>query len=189
MKHKCLNMMITLGLLFILAALCLTGFNILKDMKASAASAEVLEQLKIGADAAESVNDHMELPEAVIDGVPYIGVIAIPSLDIQLPAASYWDEGFAAKAPCRYAGSPYTDDMIIAGHNFWEHFGRIRSLNVGDEVMFIALNGTVFRYSAAAIENVDGTDIEGMKSGNWDLTLFTCTFSGKARVAVRCIEE
>ena len=30
------------------------------------------------------------------------------------------------------------------------------------------------------------TDIEGMESGDWDLTMFTCTIGGKSRVTVRC---
>ena len=39
------------------------------------------------------------------------------------------------------------------------------------------------------IETVGGTDIEKMESGDWDLTLFTCTTGGKARAAVRCKEK
>lgn len=190
MKRKRLNILITLGLLMILAALCLAGYNLLKDMRASAAAADVLQQLEFGAGAAEEpVNDHMELEEYVVDGVPFIGVLEIPALGLQLPVASYWDEGFSTKAPCRYAGSPYTDDMIIAGHNFREHLGKIRSLKEGDEVFFTTLKGRTFRYCAAAVQNIDGTDIDGMKSGDWDLTLFTCTFGGQTRVAVRCIGE
>ena len=31
------------------------------------------------------------------------------------------------------------------------------------------------------------TAVEEMRAGEWDLTLFTCTYDGRARVTVRCI--
>ena len=36
-----------------------------------------------------------------------------------------------------------------------------------------------------------GTAVEDMELGIWDLTLFTCTYGGRSRIAVRCdqIEE
>ena len=38
-----------------------------------------------------------------------------------------------------------------------------------------------------ALETVPGTDFTGMKAGVWDLTLFTCTWGGGSRLAVRCV--
>ena len=43
-----------------------------------------------------------------------------------------------------------------------------------------------FSYTVTALEELDGTTIEAMESGDWDLTLFTCTIGGKKRVTVRC---
>ena len=34
-------------------------------------------------------------------------------------------------APCRYRGSAYLDDLIIAAHNYDRHFGRINTLLPG----------------------------------------------------------
>ena len=31
----------------------------------------------------------------------------------------------------------------------------------------------------------NGENIEGIESGNWDLTLFTCTVGGQSRVTIR----
>lgn len=36
------------------------------------------------------------------------------------------------------------------------------------------------------MEQLERTAIEEMESGDWDLTLFTCTVDGAARVTVRC---
>jgi len=41
------------------------------------------------------------------------------------------------------------------------------------------------------VETLQPTAVEEMCSGDWDLTLFTCTLGGKFRVTVRCdrVEE
>ena len=55
--------------------------------------------------------------------------------------------------------------------------------------MFTDVEGNEFQYTVAKTEVLDGTDIEGMKAGDWDLTLFTCTIGGRQRVTVRCQES
>mgnify|MGYP003297152438 FL=1 len=55
-------------------------------------------------------------------------------------------------------------------------------------MVFIAADGTEYRYNVIQIDTLDGTDVEGLianDNGNWDLTLFTCTLSGQSRVCVR----
>lgn len=205
MKRKSVNILIIIGLLFILAALSLAGYNMWTDMKASVRSNEALQQMEFGAGSFEwKSNPQMEMPVTEIDGVIYVGALEVPSLGLQLPVAAYWDEAFAKAAPCKYTGSPYTGDMIIAGHNYRQHFGKLRNLQPGSDVYFTDLSGNTFRYTVVSIETVDGADTEGMKAGSnsssavtdsystgigWDLTLFTCNFSGQARIAVRCVEK
>lgn len=194
MKRKSVNILITLGLLLILAALSLSGYNLWDNMKASIKASDALAQLEFGSGSREWENSpDMEMLEVQVDGIWYVGAIEIPALDKQLPVASYWDEKYAKTAPCRYSGSPYTKDMIIAGHNYGQHFGQIRKLVPGDEVYFTDMYGNTFKYAVVSLEEIDGYDVESMKSENldtagWDLTLFTCTFGGRARIAVRCVE-
>ena len=91
-------------------------------------------------------------------------------------------------SPCRYKGSYFENDMIIAAHNYRSHFGRIGELNSGSEIIFTDVSGKVWTYEVNNIENIVGTDIEAMDFGEaecWDLTLFTCTFSGQSRVTIR----
>lgn len=47
-------------------------------------------------------------------------------------------------------------------------------------------NENVFSYNVSGMEELPGTALEEMEAGEWDLTLFTCTASGKNRVTVRC---
>lgn len=131
----------------------------------------------------------MEMPTKEIDGETYIGVVEIPSLELSLPVMSDWSYPQLKKAPCRYVGSVYSHDVVICGHNYDRHFGRLKELIPGDEVRFTDMDGNVFRYSVCAVEQLAKTAVEEMQTGDWDLTLFTCTKGGVMRVTVRCALE
>ena len=57
----------------------------------------------------------------------------------------------------------------------------------GEIITFTDMDGNVFFYEVAEIEILDPYAKEEMLSGEWDLTLFTCTYGGQERVTVRCI--
>ena len=128
----------------------------------------------------------MEMPTQEIDGQTYIGMVEVPSLELSLPVISEWTYPRLKKAPCRYTGSIYSKDMVICGHNYDRHFGRLKDLAVGDEVRFTDMDGNVFIYSVCGMEQLQKYAVEEMLAGEWDLTLFTCTKGGLTRVTVRC---
>ena len=76
---------------------------------------------------------------------------------------------------------------VIAAHNYKTHFGRLKELRPGDEVRFTDTEGNAFRYTVAELETLGKYDVEEMAAGDWDLTLFTCTYGGQSRVTVRCL--
>lgn len=122
----------------------------------------------------------------MIDQVDYIGIVEIPSLSLKLPIINDWDDAKLKIAPCRYIGSAYDGNMIISGHSYKKHFRYIRNLPVGASVIFTDFEGTRFVYEVTSYEVIGGTDVENMLSGDWDLSLFTCTYNGSARHTVRC---
>lgn len=127
-----------------------------------------------------------EMPEAVIEGHSYIGCITIPVLNIELPVMGDWDYDKLKIAPCRFQGSVYTNDLVLMGHNYVRHFGPIRRLKIGDEVLFTDMNGESYRYQVAALNVLEPTALEEVTGGEYDLTLFTCTYGGNTRIAVYC---
>ena len=199
MKGKILT---GVGLLLIAAALLLTVYNIRESDRAGAESEEMVVRLEsLTADLPDRLetekkelvpeykkNPEMEMPTVEVNGQECVGMIEIPALGLKLPVISEWSDAKLKKAPCRYSGSAYLKNMIIAGHNYRTHFSGIKRLNPGDSVVFTDADGNVFSYEVAEIETVGGYDIEKMEAGDWDLTLFTCTNKGKARAAVRCRE-
>ena len=190
------------GLLLIVAALLLTVYNIRESDRAGSESEEMVVRMEsLTADLPERLetekkelvpeyvkNPEMEMPTVEVNGQECVGMIEIPALGLKLPVISEWSDAKLKKAPCRYSGSAYLKNMIIAGHNYRTHFSGIKRLNPGDSVVFTDADGNVFSYEVAEIETVGGYDIEKMEAGDWDLTLFTCTNKGKARAAVRCRE-
>ena len=187
------------GLLLIAAALLLTVYNIRESDRAGAESEEMVVRLEsLTADLPERLetekkelvpeykkNPEMEMPTVEVNGQECVGMIEIPALGLKLPVISEWSDAKLKKAPCRYSGSAYLKNMIIAGHNYRTHFSGIKRLNPGDSVGFTDADGNVFSYEVAEIETVGGYDIEKMEAGDWDLTLFTCTIGGQTRVTIR----
>lgn len=99
---------------------------------------------------------------------------------------SQWSYAGLKIAPCRYADSAYRNDLVIAAHNYYSHFGYLRDLPQGDPVVFTDVDGNAFQYEVFEIETLSSTSVAEMTGGDWDLTLFTCTIGGKKRITVRC---
>lgn len=187
-----------LGLLLLAAALALTVYNISDDKKAEKVSEEVAEQLfeKINEAVEESSGTteiyktypDIEIPTKLLNGNKYIGLLDFPNHGLQLPVINNWSYPNLRVAPCRYEGSPYTGDFIIAAHNYRSHFGILKTLNPGDVVRFMDVDGNLFTYEVASTEILGGSAVEEMKSGEWDMTLFTCTYGGRTRVTVRFVQ-
>ena len=193
-KRKSSAVLIGFGILLIMAALVLTWYNIMDDNRAKKESESVLDQLgqysnDLSADMIPDyiLNPEMDMPTIEINGYRYIGTLSIPSIDIKLPVMETWDYARMKIAPCRYSGSAYLNNMIICGHNYASHLGRLKNLQTGDTVIFMDADGNEFSYIAQEMETLTETAVEEMQSGEWDLTLFTCTVGGQTRVTVRCM--
>lgn len=177
-----------IGSILILSAIGLTIYNISDDYRAGEAVSGIIGKFPgIDADEVWGIPDEdMEMPAVTIDGYRYIGKLDIPSLGLCLPVMETWDYKRMRTAPCRYSGSVYKNNMVICAHNYASHFGRLKNLVKGDEVIFTDAQGRVFKYRTEQIETLPPTAVEEMKTSGYDLTLFTCNLRGNARVAVRC---
>ena len=135
------------------------------------------------------LDKNMEMPVEIINGIGYIGVLKIPSVDRELPVIAKYKYEDLATSPCRYSGSAYTDDMVICGHSYISHFRPIRNLKNGDAVIFEDVDGNVFNYTVGITEILKPTDVDRATNGEWDLTLFTCTSDSSSRFTVRCMRD
>lgn len=150
--------------------------NICKD-------SEVSEE---NTDKQEKRENILDMTEYETDGENYIGYLVFESLDVKMPVMTEWSYAGLKTAPCRYYGSVQTHDIVIAGHNYRDGFGILTELKAGDEVDFVCVDGKVYNYTVTVTEILEPTDITAITKSGWDLSMFTCTYSGTQRVTVRC---
>lgn len=185
---------IAIGIIVMLSALVLTCYNFWDNDRASRQAQDILdgisEQIPDISDANYIpdyiLNPNMNMPTIEYGGYKYIGKLSIPVIDLELPVMDSWSYTQLKIAPCRYSGSAYLKNMVIAAHNYTGHFGRLKNLEIGDEVIFTDADGNTFNYKVAFIETLMPTNVEEMTYGYWDLTVFTCTVGGRTRITIRC---
>lgn len=126
------------------------------------------------------------MPVVEIDGYDYIGFLGIPALELELPIMADWSYPQLQIAPCRFSGDLYSDDLVLMAHNYPKHFGKISELKKGDIITMTDMDAVTVRYQVVAKDVLDPTAVEDMTAGEYDLTLFTCTYGGASRVTIRC---
>lgn len=186
------KVLILIGCLFLLSAIILTIYNIWDENRAREVTTVLLEEIRNAEKPDEKLrpdykkHPNMEMYAKEIEGNNYIGVLEIPALGLELPVIKEWSYPKLKISPCRYDGSAYQNNLIISAHNYDCHFGRLKSLEIGEEIFLTDMDDNVFRYEVIDMEVLPSTAVEDMKSGEWDLTLFTCTYGGQSRVTIRC---
>ncbi|MDE7364263.1 MAG: sortase [Ruminococcus sp.] len=203
-NNKISNFFIIIGTMLLFVALFLIVFNIHQDNESGESANLVMGELKENIkemsenytvpleEETETQNEEIPVETLIeIDGNTYIGFISIPELSLELPVMSEWNYDNLKISPCRYKGTAFDGNLIIAAHNYQTHFGRLKEIYNGLKIYFTDGDGKVREYEIQQVETIDGQDIEAMELGSddtWDLTLFTCTVGGASRVTVRAVE-
>ena len=205
-KNRIGNILKGAGLILVTAAVLLLVYNLWDGHRAreseEAILAEYLQENKKASESPDAsdkedeqnipdyiLNPDMDMPEYTLKSlgdVACIGILEIPALNLELPVISSWSYSSLRLAPCRYSGSAYKGNLVIAAHNYQSHFGGLRTLPEGSEVFFTDAVGNRFSYYVAVTEALTPLSVDDMTSGEWPLTLFTCTLDSQNRVTVRC---
>lgn len=205
-----------LGAVLLAGAVALAVYNQQEETAAVQATEEYLPKVlevinkKISdtSDTSESASDAVETTEGVpedvhslnnsyvsnmlvvnIDGYDFVGYISIPKLGLELPVMSETDMELMRIAPCRFSGSPKTENLVVGAHNYKTHFGNIEELSEGDTVIFTDMEGNVRNYSVSYTELLLETDVLELQNSGFPLTIYTCTYDGESRVTVRCVNQ
>lgn len=198
------NVLMILGAALLAAALALFAFNRTEDTSAQEAVVEVMPQLvqnireqtareETLPDASQLqipvellTEEDVKMEELEVDGNGYVGYLRLPALGLELPVLGDWSYRKLNIAPCRYTGSVRGENLVIMAHNYRSHFGKLSRLSLGDSVSFTDINGNTTAYEVVGKDILEPTAVEEMTSGDFDLTLFTCTYGGRSRVTVYC---
>ena len=193
-KRQATAMMLS-GLLCILCALGLTAYNLITERNAGAAAQETMVSISENVSKIHApqpiplyqIDPNITMPELDVKGVRYIGYLHIPALNLELPIITKTTGSLLQVAPCRLSGSAYLEDLVIGAHNYSTHFGNLKKLHYGDSISFVDMDGNTFNYEVGEIEILQPDQLEDLCSGEYPLSLYTCTIGGRTRLTVRCL--
>ena len=196
---------VVLGTVLVLAALGVTCLNLWQEECAGVHADQAMEQLleQMPQETVPATPDmpvlnpelptasqdptYQAMPEVIIDGIPYIGYLNIPALKLELPVIGESSEENLEIAPCLFYGTVYNKNFVIGGHRYRRHFRKLSTLGYGERLSFTDMEGNVYIYEVAECEVVEPYEAEYLCSGDWDLSLYTCTPGGMTRVVLRCL--
>ena len=194
MRRRLATCLICAGTLCVLAAMLLLGRNLREETQADAQAQQLRARVERAIE--ENLAAAQKMPQKTddwdadqgqsVDGETYLGCLSIPALGLMLPVLADWQMQSLKRAPCRYSGTFRDNTLVIAAHNYAEHFGRLSSLQIGDAVYLTDMRGRLHAYTVQQLQILSAYEQTEMCSGDWDLTLFTCTYGGQNRLAVRC---
>ena len=186
------------GLLCMAAALAVFLHNRFESQHAQTESAKIVaelsEQISAESEAQSETfptdNPDRSMTELTVQDARYAGILAIPELDLELPVLASFDYDSLQVTPCLYSGTIYRKNMVIGAHNYDAHFGRISDLRIGSEVNFTDVENNTYHCEVVSLEmlkpNQNDILTEKQHENDWDITLFTCNYSGTERITVRC---
>ena len=186
------KLFIIVGVFLILISLTMTFYNKYEDLNAGKQARAALDVFKnevvVQNHIVESLTTEevKEMKTVNINGDDYIGTITIPSINLELPVMSEYSYSRLKKAPCRYYGNLFTNDLIICAHAYETFFANLIKLKQNDLIFFTDVDGNNYAYEVLEIEILKPTDVDKMVNNEFDLTLYTCTSDNMNRVTVRC---
>lgn len=143
----------------------------------------------------------IEVPEeqrsVASDGTEYysIGVINIPSIDVNYPILSTYSDALLKISPCKFHGPNPNEvgNLCIAGHNYRnsKFFSKVPKLQNGDIIEITDLGGNTVTYLVydKFIVNPDQLECTSqLTGGKREITLITCTDDNKQRYIIKARE-
>ena len=184
-----------LALLMIVGGITLIIYPFFKEQQYNKELRELENALSLVANAE---NNHTELEELEDfkfskEELSNVMELEIPYIHIkQLVLDRTTDENLnIALTQIKENQQPGEGNFTIAGHRGYRdgrHFSKLEQVPVGENVFLHAKN-KVYKYEIVSSEIIEATDIEVLdnQAGKNEITLITCTVSGKQRVAVKGI--
>lgn len=144
------------------------------------------------------IEQKIEVPDeqklTASDGTIYytIGVINIPSINVNYPILSTYTDELLKIAPCRFYGPNPNEvgNLCIAGHNYKnsKFFSKVPNLQLGDKIEITDLSGRMLTYTVYDKFIVNPDELEctsQLTNGNKEITLITCTNDNKQRHIIK----
>ena len=140
---------------------------------------------QVSADALDQLSTE-QLETAVINGLPVIGELLVPTIDVDTALITDYRGENLRMSPCIVSGSAACRDLVIVGGNYRSQFASLNTLRKGDTVMICDMNGNLFIYDVDSVEFADKENAIEISDAGFDLSLFCINNNGSVRYAARC---
>lgn len=198
MKISRSGVLTALGIIMLFASAALETVNINTDRKGKERSEHIVSEIKEFitydpadspvSDAADNNEENVNEDFVIVDGEKYLGILAIPAIGVELPVSYDYSYEQMSESLCRYSGSLEDKDMIICGHNYRSFLQDLDQVDEGDSIFFTDFRGASYEYTVNEIQLIGGYELSKLLEGgeDWDMSLFTCNYSGYSRFVLRC---
>ena len=159
-----------LGTILIILSIFFLINDLNEDKLAGATSKKVLGIIENDLDNNDNSNKNYVDDTILIDGYNYIGIIEIPSINLKLPVISTFDYDRLKIAPCIYYGSIETNDLVICGHSYKNHFRYLKELKSGD---------VITKFGGNKITSIDELNTYKQNYSSGDTVSMTVSRNGK----------
>lgn len=200
MKRILSGILIGLGVLMILGAAGLLLHNRREYDRMASFSAQVLPEISEYLESAwptatlppletDPQSGSREMRVVEIDGKSYAGVLSIPDIDYQVPVLWECNDELLQLGACRFHGSTYGGDLVLCAHNYNRLYSLLTGLRPGDPVLFTDMDGLTWSYQVSDLETLGPDMVTEMNDSGYELSFFTCTYGGQARLTLRCVRQ
>ena len=134
--------------------------------------------------------------ETEYKGYKVVGIIEIPKINIQYPILNQTNDDSMQYSITKFAGEEINSigNFVVAGHNYLDGsmFGRVKQLEIGDEIKLTDLYNNTVTYEIFEIYSVDPNDtsiLESVEEDTREVTLITCTKGHVERLITKAREK
>lgn len=134
--------------------------------------------------------------ETEYKGYKVVGIIEIPKINIKYPILNKTNDDAMQYAITKFSGGEVNSigNFVVAGHNYLDGsmFGKVKQLEVGDEIKLTDLYNNTVTYEIFDIFSVNPNDtsiLESAKENEREVTLITCTKGHVERLITKAREK
>ena len=190
MRKRKIPILLVLGIILVVISFSvIVGLQIRTHIGANESQKVVTRMNELLSEKTEGVPgtySNPNMPVLEINGVDYVALIEIPSLNLSLPVADAWNSQKLYNSPARFYGSCYDHSLVIGGADNSHQFSFCDKIDNGTVIIITDMTGTQFSYTVSRVDRSKSAESDWLISRDYDLTLFCRDALSMEYVAVRC---
>lgn len=154
---------------------------------------QLVENNELAVDSKLNVIEEYRTMPRELKGYTVIGKIQIPKIELELYILSETNKNTLSVSATKLYGPEINKvgNFCIAGHNYNKMFGKIKNLEIKDNIILTDTYDNSITYEVYDIFQTSSKDVSCLNQeteGDRELTLITCTKGAIKRIIVKAVE-